>query len=539
MELDLQYKKNVLTVRQPQVNKPLFIDKVDLAKADKRKKLIAALIEKAPSLDGQQDQIDTELMNLSTRANDYQKADTGQELAIDVSHIVRPHLFYSEQVCGMLTPYIQLVDNRPRGRWQLYLQWSNGERECRDLEESIALPNNKRLWFASIPPDPDPMLPCCWSQESRERWLAGYTPVLDDFLAKLQDAFDYFLHFPKEEKQGCLATLTLWTILSYVYPIWPAVPYLSIGGPAGSGKSRVFDVLRQFVHCPIISSNMTAPVLFRTLEAKGGTILVDEAERLKSKAPEAREILSILLAGYKKDQKAQRIEKAGDEFVPCEFNVYGPKAIAAINDLPPELAQRCIRITMFRSGTGSPKPSRRINTYAEWKEIRDDLHCLALSLGPAFLQLAQDPIECHGLCGRDLEIWEPLLQIAQLLGSKCDHDCLDTKLIEEYAIRITSQQKDDSVPYEDEQILQAFVRIQAMNPLGPKAKDVLDEIKQIDPAKFDNWSPHFVASRLRRYSIKSTKSTGDKRFRASDQQLEDIQSSYGMDLGIDTVNEVP
>ena len=40
-----------------------------------------------------------------------------------------------------------------------------------------------------------------------------------------------------------IATLALWTLFTYIYQVWSAVPYSSIGGPLNSGKTRVFEIL--------------------------------------------------------------------------------------------------------------------------------------------------------------------------------------------------------------------------------------------------------------------------------------------------------
>jgi hypothetical protein len=45
-------------------------------------------------------------------------------------------------------------------------------------------------------------------------------------------------------------------MLTYVYAAWDAVPYLFVTGPAGSGKTRVFELLGRLVNRPMMSSNM-------------------------------------------------------------------------------------------------------------------------------------------------------------------------------------------------------------------------------------------------------------------------------------------
>jgi hypothetical protein len=47
---------------------------------------------------------------------------------------------------------------------------------------------------------------------------------------------------------GTTATLALWTILTYCFSVWDAVPYLFVGDPLVSGKSRVFEILSRWSH---------------------------------------------------------------------------------------------------------------------------------------------------------------------------------------------------------------------------------------------------------------------------------------------------
>ena len=101
---------------------------------------------------------------------------------------------------------------------------------------------------------------------------------------------------------------------------------------------------------------------------------MDEAERLRNtQDPATAEILSMLLAGYKKGGTATRLEPVGDSgFKTVSFDVFGPKALACIAGLPPALASRAIPVTMFRSPPGSEKPRRRIDADPEgWQRLRD------------------------------------------------------------------------------------------------------------------------------------------------------------------------
>jgi hypothetical protein len=246
-------------------------------------------------------------------------------------------------------------------------------------------------------------------------------------------------------------------MLSYVFPAWPAVPYLFVGGPLGSGKSRVFEILSRLVFRPLASSNMTAPALFRTLYNQGGVLLLDEAERLKqTNSPDAQELLSMLLAGYKRGGRATRLESVGDAFKSVEFDVHGPKALACIAGLPPALASRCIRVMMFRAAAGSEKPRRQIDADPTvWQRLRDDLHALALEHGPVWTELASKADVCPMMSGRDFELWQPILALAKWLESFGVEGLWD--VVWDYAREALGESHEDAAPDVDVLILRALV----------------------------------------------------------------------------------
>jgi len=75
---------------------------------------------------------------------------------------------------------------------------------------------------------------------------------------------------------------------------------------------------------------LSAAALFRTLHDRGGTLLLDEAERLGESGDDVAELRSILLAGYKRGGRASRLECGDDNrYHMCEFQVFGPKETAA------------------------------------------------------------------------------------------------------------------------------------------------------------------------------------------------------------------
>jgi hypothetical protein len=391
-----------------------------------------------------------------------------------------------------------------------------------------------------LPSDPSPTSVPAWSEGARRDWLAGKTaPKPADLFRRIRERIEYYIELPVGEAEGIADTLSLWVLLTYVYQAWDAVPYLYLAGAAGSGKTRVFDVLQRLAFRPLQSSNMTAPCLFRTLHNDGGTLVLDEAERLRSEAPEASELLSILLAGYRRGGRATRLEKYGDgSFKPASFDVFGPKAVACIVGLPPALAGRCITVRMFKADPASPKPKRRLGEDPTWPALCDDLHALALEHGATWLELSRASDLCPaGLSNRHFELWQPLFALASFvegdgLGGIAEN-------IERYARQTIANEQEDQIPPADEiflTILAGFVR----DGIMPRPSDILQRAKESDPDTFRHFCARRVSSCLKRYSLATAKYNGDKRYsRVTISDLMAIQQRYMVDLGFEAADERP
>ncbi len=255
--------------------------------------------------------------------------------------IVRPECFITSEVLGLTIAEPVLANGKLAGRWRMYILWRWTprsqrhfalDRACRISRDSGLTrncPSCRRIWR------PAGVGRGMRGNSGRKGRIGHKGRKLLGYSCRICEAFDYFIDFPENESRAAVATLALWVMLTYIFPVRPAVPYLYIGGPLGSGKSRIFDILAKLVFRVLASSNTTAAALFRTLHERGGTLLMDEAERLRETTPDTAELRSILLAGYKRGGKAIRLEASGETFKTREFDCYGPKAIACIGGLPP------------------------------------------------------------------------------------------------------------------------------------------------------------------------------------------------------------
>lgn len=513
----------------------LAAEKLDVLKLKDRKAFTERLCEDRHGID--RAAVDTELLQIAEQVTDHGSAQpsitTDEE--IDTSRIVRPERLITTEVSGLAVPTVSERGGKPTGRWQLYLRWADSRRECVEVSTALTLPDGGRLWIHPVPAEPTPheaQSLCGWSAPARRRWLEnGHRPDPADLFKRICEQIAYFVDFPAEHAPGITATLGLWVIHTYVYPAWDAVPYLYIGGPMGSGKSRVFELLARLVFRSLSSSNLTAPALFRTLHQRGGTLLFDEAERLKqANDPAVGEIKSMLLAGYKRGGQATRLEPVDDTYRTVAFDVFGPKALACIVGLPPALASRCIPIMMFRAAPDSPKPRRRIDAEPQlWQAIRDDLHAMALDHGRDWLVLSQRHDVCPAMHGRDFELWQPLLALAAWFEGHGARGLLN--LLQRYALLSIEANRDDQTPNADETLL-GLLTDEIRSGNAPTAGEILDKARVAEPEVFNKWSAKGVASHLKRYGMITHKSHGRRVYgQVTLDELRRIQTAYGVDLG--------
>jgi hypothetical protein len=508
-------------------------EKLDLGKSKARASFIDTVCSGRPGIDRQVVEGDLLRLAADLAAKPEAPPDHSGLPELDAAAIVRPERFITPEVSGLAVPSMTAMGDKVQGRWLLYLRWSDGKRERRPMAPALDLPDGRRLWIHPTPSEPTPTMKPGWSAAARRRWLEGKAaPDPAQLFKAIAAMFARFIDLPAAHAGGVTATALCWAMLSYCYQAWDAVPYLFAGGPLGSGKSRLFEVLGRLAFRPLSSSNMTGAALFRTLHSHGGVLLLDEAERLRNtQEPATAEILSMLLAGYKRGGTATRLEPVGDTFKTVSFDVFGPKALACIAGLPPALASRAIPVTMFRSPPGSDKPRRRIDMDpAGWQRLRDELHAMALEHGPTWLELPSRTDVCPPMSGRDYELWQPLLALASWIESHGARGLL--KLLQEHAMATIDAGRDDATPDHDETLLRILAE-KRLNLEMPQPKEILEAARELDQVSFRQWSPKGVANVFKRYGVATAMLHGRKVYRTDPADLLRIQATYGLSLGIE------
>jgi putative DNA primase/helicase len=179
-------------------------------------------------------------------------------------------------------------------------------------------------------------------QETIEPW-----PDPVDGAELLQQIFGTFERFIFVPDRGFI-TVTIWTVLPYVYEEFHKLPVLRIKSPQKRcGKSTLLDVLELLTIRPLLTVSITPPTLYRLIERFHSTVLVDEAETFGKEDDELR---CIVNGGYERNRPACRTNKETME--PEFFRTFGCKVLASIRSLHETIEDRSVFIDMTRKPRG-------------------------------------------------------------------------------------------------------------------------------------------------------------------------------------------
>jgi hypothetical protein len=220
-----------------------------------------------------------------------------------------------------------------------------------------------------------------------------------------------------DELQATAAAL--WVVHTWAEEAAYATPYLFVtSAEAECGKTRLLEVLHVLVREPLMTVNISDAALFRAIDAKRPTLFFDEVDSIFN--PKARERgqhaekQALINAGYRRGQHVYRM--GGSNRTKLEtFEVFCPKALAGLGTLPPTLASRCLRIELKRRRPTEPVEDFFPEDVAEEAErLRGQLESWA-SVTVDVLRGSR-PARIEGLRDRTMEVWRPLLAIAEMDG---------------------------------------------------------------------------------------------------------------------------
>jgi len=224
-------------------------------------------------------------------------------------------------------PFIEYIHGNPVGNYIVNKQGAliyYSRIEHGDEDVSIK-PEYRKLVDASVVSCP--------------RDIDGRTDM-DRLYEMCRDWLKTVVAFGSETELTAVTSYTVMTWFSYRYD---SMPYLRFIGDYGTGKTTALRALSSICYRSLnISGAISAPALFRVVDAVQGTLQIDEAD-FKGSGLEGQ-IVKILNHGYTRGVAIIRLNRDNE---PVAFQAFGPKIIAT--RLPfrdAALESRCLNIKM-------------------------------------------------------------------------------------------------------------------------------------------------------------------------------------------------
>lgn len=211
---------------------------------------------------------------------------------------------------------------------------------------------------------------------------------------------------------GAADAMAPWAIHTHCFALFRHSPRLAFTSPEKRcGKTTALDTTALVCCKPLPTANVTAAAVFRTIEAAGPTLLIDEADTFLRDNEDLRGILN---AGHKRG--GQVIRCVGDDAEPRAFAVCGPAAIAAIGRLPGTITDRAIEVRMKRATRAERPEPLRAAAEAEGAELAR--RCARWVADNTDRLRDTDPALPVGLFNRAADNWRPLFAIARAAGGR-------------------------------------------------------------------------------------------------------------------------
>jgi hypothetical protein len=209
---------------------------------------------------------------------------------------------------------------------------------------------------------------------------------------------------------------TLWIAHTHAVEAAEMTPYLAVTSPTKrSGKSRLLEVNALLVRNPLRAAGVSEAALFRSIGGENPpTLLMDEVDAIFGpKAGNHEDLRALLNAGFARGTPVLRCVGEGSKMRVEPFEVFCPKALAAIGELPDTIADRSLPIRLKRRA-----PSEHVERFrsrdavAQATPLREQLAAWASEHLDA-LTCAR-PHMPDELDDRAQDVVEPLLAIADL-----------------------------------------------------------------------------------------------------------------------------
>ena len=278
-------------------------------------------------------------------------------------------------------------------------------------------------------------------------------------------------------------TVALWMVMTWLHADLEISPFLNItSATKRCGKTLLMDVIGALVHRPMPTNNVTAAALFRIIESRAPTLLLDEADRTfaKQDIPD----LIATLNGSQRREAAYVLRCVGDEHEPRQFGTWCPKALAGIGDLPDTVTDRSLVVRLERRPPGHAVSQWRDRDRAAVTDLQRRIARWVHDHINAILQARNAVTFPVGLHDRARDGWEALLAIATVAGGDWAGD---TGRARQACEHVNADVQEDAGVREQ---LLADLRMifeEAGDPEALPTKQILNALHALDQRPWNEW----------------------------------------------------
>lgn len=352
----------------------------------------------------------------------------------------------------------------------------------REIFECTPTTFKKRNLFPRMP---ESDIECNWSASSVEKFIRqGQTVDPAEVFRACRQKFDFYMDF--SEMKGAQTFCTLYTMLSYFYPLFDSVPYLKLSGLKGSAKTKLCLLFALLGFNPLMAVSMTPAIIYRTIQDTRGLLIIDEGENYQFPDELRIEIISILNSGWQSSGFVSRMDMDGRRKKRIKFSTYGPKIIGAISTMIETLADRAYEIMLLKT-MDIKKANREVSPRdTSLAAIRDSHYILLMNFWREVREIASSITNNDELAGREWDKARPLMVLAEFVDSHLPEE--ERYVRRELGEFIREQRKEKEADESDS------IEMLILQELAEEVKRIIGEEDAID----EKGSPVFSQKKARK-----------------------------------------
>ncbi len=235
----------------------------------------------------------------------------------------------------------------------------------------------------------------------------------DEVMMLIAATLKRFIVFRREED---ITQCALWTVAEHCYDEFDIFPRLNVTAVApGCGKTSLLRVIQDLLNRPKACDSLTCAYLYRLIEAAQPVALV--VDELDSYIQTDKNLVGVFNSGHKKGGTVGRVDKIGEQLVPCDYATFAPVVYGMIGRPPGPLGSRSLVVRLLKK-----RPTDEVKDYdkTEHPELEAETTVIrrkiARWVADHRVDIRNVNPDTKSLSNRDRNNWRPLLKVAAVLG---------------------------------------------------------------------------------------------------------------------------